>query len=103
MNIKNIINSYLGNKQVNRIYQGFKLVWAKYFGNKYLIGGSFTTPKNKIMRSNDDGSIDNTWSNNSSYTSGAFYELIYDNINKKIYGATIVFTFFVNSEVSDFV
>ena len=31
--------------------------------------------------------VDNTWYNNNSYTSGAFYELKYDNINKKIYAA----------------
>ena len=82
MNIKNIINSYLGNKQVNRIYQGFKLVWPIY---KYMIGGGFTTPKNKIIRLNGDDSIDDTWYNNNSYTSGSIYELKYDNINKKIY------------------
>ena len=41
--------------------------------------------KNKIIRLNDDGSVDDSWYNNSSYTSGAIYQLIYD--NKKIYAA----------------
>ena len=44
--------------------------------------------KNKIIRLNDDGSIDDSWYNNSSYTSGGFYQLTYDNINKKIYATS---------------
>lgn len=86
MNTEEIIEGYLGSTIVNSIYQGSELVWPeKYFGNRYMIGGYFTTPKNKIIRLNNDDSIDHTWYNNSSYTSGFIYDLIYDNINKKIY------------------
>ena len=53
MNIKNIINGYLGNTQLKRIYRGSNLVWAK-FVNKYLIGGTFTT-----YSLNDKNSVEN--------------------------------------------
>ena len=88
MNTEEIIEGYLGNTEVNSIYQGSELVWPVYFGDKIYVGGDFTrfngNTQNALIRLNLDGTKDTSFNIDTGFNDRV-EAINIDRVNSKIY------------------